>query len=365
MRKSTRIVKKYIAVFLIVLMSINTFGAVVSDNDGSAFITKAEFDSMKNDFQSQIDQYNTSIDSKIDGAIASYLSGIKVLKGNTMNILMGNKSDYTIRNGALKNDYKCPDLDMAIAFDKMQWGRHSSIPGWTASWLVGGIPWSVADSLGWSSAGGTLDGNYNVKLLHGWAIANYERPDVKNLKNVVKNEGGVSNLVSDSVPLIWRGRATNKVEKWTLSAIWDISNERGQSMAGSDPAWLHEAYTNKIVFGKALKLNVNGQLEPANTKNSTVWTPTMRWYYNSNSSTWSIHSDSKMYTTVVPTVNYEVNGDDKTWQYENLGTWKDDVDIECEIEDCESYAYYSTLQIGSEIFKRMGNCMVSGLVLNL
>ncbi|MBR1453583.1 MAG: hypothetical protein IJ593_02945, partial [Lachnospiraceae bacterium] len=85
MRKSTIIVKRTLALFLVVLMSINTMGAIVSDNDGSAFITKAEFDSLKNSFQSQIDQYNTSIDSKIDGAIASYLSGIKVLKENTMN----------------------------------------------------------------------------------------------------------------------------------------------------------------------------------------------------------------------------------------------------------------------------------------
>ena len=59
-------------------MSIESFGAVVSDNDGSAFITKAEFDSMKNEFQSQIDQYNTSIDAKIDGAIASYLAGLQI-----------------------------------------------------------------------------------------------------------------------------------------------------------------------------------------------------------------------------------------------------------------------------------------------
>ena len=347
MKRSTRYIKKALVTFLVVLMNINAFAAVVGDNDGAAFITKAEFDSLKNDFQSQLDRYNSSIDNKIDGAIATYLSGIKVLKGNTMNILMGNKSDYTIRNGALENDYKCPDLDMAIAFDKMQWGSHLSLPGWRASWMVSGIPWSVANSQGWSSSGGRLDGYYNAKMIHGWAFANYERTDAKNLKNVVKNEGGVSNLVSDTVPLIWRGRATNKVEKWTMSAIWDISNERGQSMSSSDPAWLNEAYTNKIVFGKALKLNVNGKLEPANTKNSTVWNPTMRWYYNSNNFTWSIHSDNKMYTTVVPTVNYEANGDDKTWQYENLGTWKDDVDIECEIEDCESYAYYSTLATSS------------------
>ena len=87
MRKGTRIFKKYIATFLIVLMSINSFGAVVSDNDGSAFITKAEFDSLKNNFQSQIDKYNTSIDSKIDGAIASYLSGISVARTTQLSTL--------------------------------------------------------------------------------------------------------------------------------------------------------------------------------------------------------------------------------------------------------------------------------------
>ena len=93
MRKSTKIVKRIMALFLVVLMSINSFGAVVSDNDGSAFITKAEFDSLKNNFQAQIDQYNTSIDSKIDGAIAGYLSGIKLGKKNPLTL--DRKSMYT------------------------------------------------------------------------------------------------------------------------------------------------------------------------------------------------------------------------------------------------------------------------------
>ncbi len=71
-------IKRVLALFLVLLLSIENFAAVVSDNDGSAFITKAEFDSLKNSFQSQIDQYNTSIDSKIDGAIAAYLAGIRL-----------------------------------------------------------------------------------------------------------------------------------------------------------------------------------------------------------------------------------------------------------------------------------------------
>ena len=78
MSKGRRLIKRMTSLFLVLLFSIESFAAIVSDNDGSAFITKAEFDSLKNDFQTQIDNYNTSIDSKIDGAIAAYLAGIKV-----------------------------------------------------------------------------------------------------------------------------------------------------------------------------------------------------------------------------------------------------------------------------------------------
>ncbi|MBO6119852.1 MAG: hypothetical protein J6P02_05250 [Lachnospiraceae bacterium] len=71
-----KILKKTIVLFNILVFSIYSFAAVVSDNDGSAFITKAEYDSLKNNFQNQLNQYYSSIDSKIDNAIASYLSGI-------------------------------------------------------------------------------------------------------------------------------------------------------------------------------------------------------------------------------------------------------------------------------------------------
>ena len=69
---------KKIVSILLLLLCFDSFAAVVSDNDGSAFITKAEFDSLKNNFQAQIDNYNTNIDNKIDAAIAGYLAGIKV-----------------------------------------------------------------------------------------------------------------------------------------------------------------------------------------------------------------------------------------------------------------------------------------------
>lgn len=98
MNKGTRLIKRLVALILVLLLCIESFGAVVSDNDGSAFITKAEFDSLKNSFQSQIDQYNSSIDSKIDGAIAGYLAGIKVNKKSKIN-LNGELSDVGIGKG--------------------------------------------------------------------------------------------------------------------------------------------------------------------------------------------------------------------------------------------------------------------------
>lgn len=80
MKNSVKIIKRILATSIVLLLSVNNFAAVVSDSDGSAFITKAEFDSLKADFDSQINQYNASIDNKIDGAIASYLSGINLEK---------------------------------------------------------------------------------------------------------------------------------------------------------------------------------------------------------------------------------------------------------------------------------------------
>ena len=45
-------IKKILLVIISILSLCNiTFSAIVSDNDGSAFITKAEFDALKEDFK--------------------------------------------------------------------------------------------------------------------------------------------------------------------------------------------------------------------------------------------------------------------------------------------------------------------------
>ena len=100
-------VKKLIALFLVVLMSIESFGAVVSDNDGSAFVTKSEFEALKSGFSEQVKNYNRSIDNRIDGAIAQYLAGFKVtnvtevIQGSSIleypiKIKMNNKANFDV-----------------------------------------------------------------------------------------------------------------------------------------------------------------------------------------------------------------------------------------------------------------------------
>lgn len=95
MKSIIKIIKKSAVVCLTFILSIETFAAVVSDNDGSAFITKAEFDSLKNDFQSTLNQYNMNMDNKIDSAIASYLAGIKVEQEITLDSIIYKNSQYS------------------------------------------------------------------------------------------------------------------------------------------------------------------------------------------------------------------------------------------------------------------------------
>ena len=105
--------KKIVSILLLFLLCFNSFAAVVSDNDGSAFITKAEFDSLKNDFQAQIDNYNQNIDNKIDAAIASYLAGIKVETveelDSYLNKINGIAEDFYLDSSGnkVKYGYRC------------------------------------------------------------------------------------------------------------------------------------------------------------------------------------------------------------------------------------------------------------------
>ena len=90
--------KKAMCLIFAFLLSINSFAAVVSDNDGAAFVTKAEFEALKKNFADQIDNYNISIDSKIDGAIASYLAGIRLSRKEVLKDYVTQMQDIDINS---------------------------------------------------------------------------------------------------------------------------------------------------------------------------------------------------------------------------------------------------------------------------
>ena len=120
MSKLLKLLKNIMLMIIIASMCIINYAAVVSDNDGSAFVTKAEFDALKNNFNGQIDNYNTSIDKKIDGAIASYLQGIKMSKKvKTPTLVEYAKNNYIYtydKNNTLEYKYGWPII----------WGQFSS-----------------------------------------------------------------------------------------------------------------------------------------------------------------------------------------------------------------------------------------------
>ena len=109
------IIKKTLCLLISFMMVFSSFAAVVSDNDGSAFITKSEFDSLKNDFQSQLDSYNTNIDSKIDNAIASYLSGVKM------------DTTFVVESNILNFDYPITIIDKRKIIEEVKTSATTSV----------------------------------------------------------------------------------------------------------------------------------------------------------------------------------------------------------------------------------------------
>lgn len=119
---------RVISIMCIICISINTYCIEVSDNDGSAFITKAEFDALKSSFQSQIDTYNQSIDSKIDTAIASYLSGISIAKEADLQIKSQADKVYCMqyKTSSETKDMKYSYVRPYINYTNTGWARWTS-----------------------------------------------------------------------------------------------------------------------------------------------------------------------------------------------------------------------------------------------
>ena len=98
MKKFSKVGKRVMALFIVALMNINTY-ATQSSNDGSAFVTKAEFDTLMKNFNENMNIYQADLNAKIDAAIAGYISG---LSGETS---VGQRSIVNEINPKFVNDW--------------------------------------------------------------------------------------------------------------------------------------------------------------------------------------------------------------------------------------------------------------------
>ena len=211
--------KKFAALFLVVLMSINSFAAAVSDNDGAAFITKAEFDSLKNTFQRQLNAFNTSIDNKIEDAIIGYVSGTKIGKTSTKNIINFKWEDVSELNGVLDNTYKVPSITFDFFLNSRSRQNNTDAYDSASFWYL---------VTHYSSA------TYN----ESWAaIKNCYR----NLVKTTENYPAVGDI-------IWYGQATRYHEKFNIARLVYHYNP-ARAMGGTaniDWPWLDRQYTQQF-----------------------------------------------------------------------------------------------------------------------
>ena len=101
--------KRFAALFLVVLMSIDSLAAVVGDSDGGAFVTKKEFEDLKANFDEQIEKYNNSLDRKIDGAIANYLYGMNLEVWQKMKLDPKSQYRFPLVMCGPNNEWNNPD----------------------------------------------------------------------------------------------------------------------------------------------------------------------------------------------------------------------------------------------------------------
>ena len=123
--------RKVLCFVFALTISMNCFAAIVSDDDGSAFITKSEFEALKKNFASQIEQYNTSIDTKLDGAIAYYLAGIKLQKKEEKSLLLWGGRKL----GLIENELSRPYVEGRVG-GRMDFTLYSCAGGST-DWFYG------------------------------------------------------------------------------------------------------------------------------------------------------------------------------------------------------------------------------------
>lgn len=302
MNKNFKLTIKLLSLLFSIVLIFESSAAIVSDNDGSAFVTKAEFEALKKDFDKQIENYNDSIDNKIDGAIASYLAGIQIGKKESKSILIPDWEKYTMMNKSIANDYVYPDFSGQYSLFKYA-TEYGSGPASTATW--------------------------NTKIFFSRNVMNYVRTGKANKKVLVDNvEIGDTLNVENTT---WAGIATNAKESFNF-ARHDLQD----SFSDGDPAYLFATHTNYFIICTVYNIRLNGYVRSSdlNSISSPVWNLGLRWVWNTGRTNWVI---KPVFISNEVKISYEKDDDDNIYDYLHVGNWLGSTTWECNAKGVNNY----------------------------
>ena len=103
-------IKIFLTIIIVIVYSITSFGAVAV-SDGSAFITKVEFNSNLNILSNRMTAMENSIEAKIDNLVSSYLSRNGIWSGNEQNFSLNNTKFVKQTSGTFKDFYLYTDSE--------------------------------------------------------------------------------------------------------------------------------------------------------------------------------------------------------------------------------------------------------------
>ena len=291
--------KKALCLIFAFLLSINSFAAVVSDNDGSAFITKAEFDSLKNDFQSQLDSYNNSIDNKIDNAIASYLAGTKIEQTSTKNIINAKWKEVSELNGVLDDTYKVPSVTLDFFFNSRMRQPNTNAYNASAFWY----------------------------LVTHYARAKYDE-DWSVTKNCYRNLVTTTRGYPEVGDIIWDGQATRYHEKINIARlVYHYAENRTDYEYDIDWPWLDRQFveTYSIKMRNFTTLVAPGYVDNWDNVKATAWPIGYVFNYTlkpgeagSTGTRTNVLPSDLMHDSFVTEVSLDTDEDGKKKRYEHI-----------------------------------------------
>ena len=245
-----KIIKSIIILSLAFVHMINPFyAAIIADYDGSAFITKSDFEELKANFADQIVNYENSIDSKIDGAIAAYLAGVRLQTTSDEKMIYFSWSNIEFINYEILPEFKVPSYNWWV----------------TAGWFSDGTFTSGSGASAYDKKAANVCGYKQFKRVWG-DNETCIRPKATLLYGDESNVGKVA----------WDGCAVRWDESWAINKIaWGSA----PNLAGV-PYYRVNIYhplsflSTGYIKGTSIKNLISARLDFQDSSDNVTWNET-------------------------------------------------------------------------------------------